>query len=184
MATKKKTRASSKNDPATQRSPAYESAKHDYLSALEMLHKGDVANALERFRAIEAANSDEPEFAERMRTFAVICARKLADAPEPPSDVDGFYYAAVVLANDRELDQALELLNKALELDAESPKVMYARASVFALKGQPDSAVSDLRRAVEREPQLRFHASNDPDFERIRDEAAFIDVIEPTPAGA
>ena len=83
MATKKQIQASSKNDPATPRSPAYESAKRDYLSALEMLHKGDVANALERFRAIEAANSDEPEFAERMRTFAVICARKLADAPEP-----------------------------------------------------------------------------------------------------
>jgi hypothetical protein len=30
---------------------------------------------------------------------------------------------------------------------------------------------------------LRFQASNDPDFDRVRDEAAFIDVIEPTPAG-
>ena len=41
-----------------------------------------------------------------------------------------------------------------------------------------------LRRAVAAEPTLRFQASNDSDFERIRDDAAFIDVIEPTPAGA
>ena len=165
------------------RSEEYDQALVDFTSALKLLHGGDAAAALEQFRAIEAANPEEPQLSERMRAYSLICAHKLASDPQIPTDAEGFYNVAVVRANDRQLDEALDFLNKALELDAGSPKVMYARASVFALMGQPDSAVSDLRRAVEHEPQLRFQASNDPDFDRVRDEAAFIDVIEPTPAG-
>ena len=47
-----------------------------------------------------------------------------------------------------------------------------------------EAAVADLRRAISAEPQVRFQASNDPDFEPIREEPAFIDIIEPTPSGS
>jgi len=30
---------------------------------------------------------------------------------------------------------------------------------------------------------VRYQAANDPDFEPIREEPSFIDIIEPTPAG-
>jgi tetratricopeptide (TPR) repeat protein len=191
MATKKKAEAgrdkaapdSGGSRPAL-RSEGYEAALRDYVSALELLHKGNPTAALERFVAIEAANPDEPELGERMRAYATICRRKLASEPATPTSADGLYEAAVIFANRGELDRALDYLTKALELDTGSARVLYARASVFALRGQPDSAVVDLKKAVAREPLLRFQASNDPDFERIRDEAGFIDVIEPTPAGA
>jgi len=191
MATKKKADAGRDKAPAESggsrpapRTEGYDAALRDYGAALELLHKGEPAAALERFEAIRAANPDEPELGERMRAWATICRRKLASEPEMPASVDGFYNAAVIHANNGELDRALDYLTKALELDAGSARVLYARASVFALRGQPDSAVVDLKKAIAREPQLRFQASNDTDFERIRDEAGFIDVIEPTPAGA
>ena len=60
MATKKK----SDDTAASPRSEAYETALSDYTSALEMLHKGELAGALERFRSIEEANPDEPELRE------------------------------------------------------------------------------------------------------------------------
>jgi len=47
-----------------------------------------------------------------------------------------------------------------------------------------DAAVRDLRQAITVDPQVRFQAGNDPDFEAIREEPAFIDIIEPTPSGA
>ena len=46
-----------------------------------------------------------------------------------------------------------------------------------------EQAVSDLRQAIAADPQIRFQAINDPDFEQIREEPAFIDIIEPTPTG-
>lgn len=191
MATKKKadsgrikTAADAGGSRPSPRSEGYDAALRDYAVALDLLHKGEPAAALERFAAIEAANPDEPELGERMRAYATICRRKLASEPETPVSADGFYDAAVIYANSGDLDRALDYLTKALELDAGSARVLYARASVYALRSQPDSAVVDLKKAIAREPQLRFQASNDMDFERIRDEARFIDIIEPTPTGA
>ena len=51
-------------------------------------------------------------------------------------------------------------------------------------KGATEKAVADLRQAISVDPTVRFQAVNDPDFERIREEPAFIDIIEPTPTGA
>ncbi len=50
--------------------------------------------------------------------------------------------------------------------------------------GNAEAAIGDLRQAIALEPQTRFQAVNDSDFERIREEPAFIDIIEPTPSGA
>ncbi len=54
----------------------------------------------------------------------------------------------------------------------------------WALAANADNAVGDLRQAISLDPTLRFQAVNDSDFERIREEPGFIDIIEPTSAGA
>ena len=51
------------------------------------------------------------------------------------------------------------------------------------MKGSTGKAVTDLRQAIASDPTVRFQAVNDPDFEKIREEPAFIDIIEPTPTG-
>ena len=120
---------------------------------------------------------------DRARTYARICARRMAPAPEPPRTPDECYQAAVVLANDGDSDGAIRLLDQALHSEPNSANLLYARASAWALKGKVEAAVGDLRQAVAGDPQLRFQAVNDPDFEKIREEPTFIDIIEPTPAG-
>ena len=80
--------------------------------------------------------------------------------------------------------EAVSLLDRALVQDPTSVRVLYARACAWALQKNAERAVSDLRSAIAVDPTIRFQAINDSDFERIREEPAFIDVIEPTPAGA
>jgi tetratricopeptide (TPR) repeat protein len=185
MAAQKTRKKSAAPEPsAPPRSEAYEKALTDYTRGLELVHAGDYTAALEIFGTIASENPDEPELSERARSYASVCGKKLAVAPERPTTADGLYHLGVIRANDGHVDEALDLLNQGLELEAGSPRLHYARASVFALKGQADAAVADLRKAIEGDAKLRFQASNDPDFERIRDEASFIDVIEPTPTGA
>jgi tetratricopeptide (TPR) repeat protein len=74
------------------------------------------------------------------------------------------------------------LLEKALDAKPGDATVLYARAAVRALQGNAEGAASELRRAVAIDPRLRFQAAADADFDKVRDEAAFIDVIEPTNA--
>jgi hypothetical protein len=66
-----------------------------------------------------------------------------------------------------------------VRLDGRSAKALYVRASVHAMRGSADRSIHDLRSAVGFDPTLRFQAINDPDFDSVRDDPAFIDVVEP-----
>ena len=177
--------ATNKNDTnESTHNERYEKALLDLSSALELLHSQEYAQAREVFLGIAAANSDEPTLIDRARTYALICEQQLAPPQDSPETADDFYYRAVLLANDGDYDDALPLFERALVDQPDSPKVLFARASTWALKGNADAAVADLRRAISGDPKVRFQAANDPDFEPIREEPAFIDIIEPTPSGS
>jgi len=165
-------------------SAAFEATMGTYTSALERVHKGDYAGALEGFLSVEKMAAEEPELAERARTYAAVCRRKLAPPASWPSGPEQRYHLGVVRANEGNLDEAIRLYDAALQEEPGSPRIFYARAAARALQGNSAAAVADLRQAVAADPKCRHQAANDSDFERIRDEAAFIDVIEPTPTGA
>jgi len=185
MATNKNdTNASSTQDSKSSHQATYEKALQDFSTAIELLNKQEYEQAREQFRVVETSNSDEPTLRDRARTYAGICDQRLAPPEDSPETADDFYYRGVVLANDGDYDDALPLFERALVDLPESPKVLYARASTWALKGNAEAAVADLRRAISADPQVRFQAANDSDFEPIREEPAFIDIIEPTPSGS
>ena len=191
MATKKKSTESAKNrqestapdNGQAQRHAAFQQALETFGSALELLQSGEHAEAKELFDSLVAGHPDEPGLMERARTYAMICARRL-DPPTPePVSADEYYLHAVIKLNAREPDAALALLERSLTEQPRAPRLLYARASAHAQKGNAEAAVADLRQAITEDPTIRFQAANDPDFEPIREEPAFIDIIEPTPAG-
>jgi tetratricopeptide (TPR) repeat protein len=163
---------------------AYEAAVGELAAALETMHKGDFESARQGFDKIAAEHSDEGSLAERARMYSRYCAGRLAGPAPEPQGADEMFYAAVIRSNNGDADGAIELIDRALKIEPESPRLLYARASAAAIKSDADSAVQDLRRAIAVDPQVRFQAANDPDFEVIREEPAFIDIIEPTPSGA
>ncbi len=179
MPTKKKERAAG----ATDESLAYETAVKDYASALDLLRKGDFERAKEQLRAVQAAVSNEPELVDRAEIYVRVCDRKLAGKPATPSGKER-YRQAVFLSNAGDPDAAIALLDGALAEDPTSVESLYVRACAWALKGAAEKAVRDLRQAISLDPKVRFQAVNDPDFEKIREEPAFIDIIEPTPTGS
>ncbi len=179
MATKKKAPAAS----ATDESLAYETAVKNYESALGLLRKGDFERAKEQLRAVQVAAPKELELVDRAEIYLRVCDRKLAAEPDEPSGSQ-LYRQAVFLSNAGESDAAIELLDRVLAEDPASIECLYVRACAWALKGVADKAVRDLRQAISLDPKVRFQAVNDPDFEKIREEPAFIDIIEPTPTGA
>jgi len=190
MATKKKVtrRSSSRKTTNNQETTAamneaYDKAIVEFGEAMKLLHAGNAVEARTRFEGIGRANMKEPVLAERARNYASICAEKLAGAPAPPVGAEDSYLLGVFKANQGEFDEAIRLLDQAIHERPNSARFLYARACAFALRGSTENAIRDLRQAIDAEPATRFNAVNDPDFEKIREEPAFIDIIEPTPSG-
>jgi len=163
---------------------AYEAARAEYEAALELLRESDFAAARDRFAGLAKAYPQESEMVERARTYIKICDKRLFVDPIDLDNADDCYYRAVVLCNEGKAEEAVSLLDRALVHDPTSVRVLYARACAWALQKNAERAVSDLRSAIAVDPTVRFQAANDTDFELIREEPAFIDVIEPTPAGS
>jgi len=195
MPTKKKTVAAgtAMKDDQPSAEAAESAARHEqeysrlvaqFAEALATFNKGDFVAAKTQFEELLGACHEEPVMTDRTLVYIRICERKLAPASTEAQTAQERYYHAVILANEGRADEALPLLDRALREDPSSATYLYARASVWAMKANVDAAVSDLRQAIAVDPQVRFQAANDPDFEKIREEPAFIDIIEPTPSGA
>jgi len=159
---------------------AYDEALGEFAAALERLRAGSYPEALEKLRAVRTANPDETALVARARMYETICERKLAPPDREPGTPEELYLHGVVRANVGRLDESLGLLDRAVAAVPGSAAYLYARAAVRAQKGMADGAASDLRLAIASDPACRHQAANDPDFERIRDEAVFIDVMEPS----
>jgi tetratricopeptide (TPR) repeat protein len=162
----------------------YEQAVAIFGEAVTQFQAGDYAKARDAFNAMLGSLSDEPVLAERARMYTEVCEKRLAPVTEPGSTADDLYYQAVLQSNDGNATEAIRLLDQALQGAPNSAKLLYARASAWALSGNAGAAVSDLRQSIGLDPTLRFPAVNDFDFERLREEPSFIDIIEPTSAGA
>jgi tetratricopeptide (TPR) repeat protein len=185
MATKnQETESAEKAAQAASEHLAFEAARAEYEASIKLLQSGDFSAAKERFEGISKSYPQESEMVERSRMYAKICEQRLFEDPMDISSANECYYRAVILCNEGQAEEAVALLDRALVQDPTSVRVLYARACAWALQKNAERAVSDLRSAIAIEPSARFQAANDTDFERIREEPAFIDVIEPTPAGS
>ena len=164
---------------------AYEAAVEQFATAFALFLKGQFAEARPLFESVaEAATPDEPILSYRARTYASICGGKIGSPAPGGDDADTLYHRGVVAANAGRLDEAWSLLDKALGHRPNDASILYARASVRGLQGSAEGAAAELKKSVALEPKFRFQAASDSDFDKVRDEAAFIDIIEPSNAGA
>ena len=163
---------------------AYEKWISSFGSGVELVRAGNYAKAKDIFNEVLASVKDEPVLAERSRMYVTVCENRMKPAIELGTSGDDLYYRAVMKSNDGNTSEAIRLLDQALQQTPNSANLLYARASAWALSNRADAAVSDLRQAIGIDPTLRFQAVNDADFECIREEPSFIDIIEPTSAGA
>ena len=63
------------------------------------------------------------------------------------------------------------------EANPQYPLLFYNLACCEALAGRTDDAIEHLRHAADRSEELRRYATEDSDFDRIRDEPAFKEIV-------
>ena len=73
----------------------------------------------------------------------------------------------------KEYDKAIEALSQALEEFPDDPAVLYNLACAESMAGDPENALAHLGRSVVQGERFRELASTDTDFDPIRDEPEF-----------
>ena len=73
--------------------------------------------------------------------------------------------------------EAIDIISKGIEIAPEYSMAYYNLACVYALDGDEKSAITNLEKALSLERTLKKDAQNDPDFDSIRESAAFIKLL-------
>ncbi len=154
-----------------------EQAIQDYERALDLFQRKRLSEAADAFKAFLRDHPHEKEIGDRCRAYLRISERETESKDLPLKRADDYYYQAVVESNRQQYDEAIKHLDQALKLEPRDDRLHYALASTQSLRGDRDQALSALKAAIELNAVNRIHARQDPDFEPLRDDDAFIDMV-------
>jgi len=176
-------RQSSAKKTAPSRQETFRKALAAYEKAMKIfVGKGDPGKARDAFRAFLDQWENERaalELVDRARLHLAACEARLAPPPPPPEGPEELLLAAVVAVNEGDRERAEELLDKAEAAGAPAARVAWLRASLHARAGRDVEALSQLRIALDEDPELRFLVLQVDEFRILREMEGFAELIEP-----
>jgi tetratricopeptide (TPR) repeat protein len=151
-----------------------------FEKALKVLHKRDYEKAAEQLDALIEGFPEERDVLERARAYRALCTRALAEAKKAafkPKGFDEIVKYGVYLHNRGEFEEALKFLRQAEEIHPRNEHVLYCLAATASRAGDTSAALKALRTAIQASPANRALAKSDSDFDPIRDDDEFIDLV-------
>ena len=152
----------------------YETALKNFETALRHFRKHNYQRAAEFFEKVVA--SSVLEVAERARVRLRVCEQKTRQQA-PPRTAEEFYLRGVAALNSREIEPAVQYLNKSDKLAPNQNHVHYALAVAYGLQGNPDASLIHLQKAIELWPKNRVQARLDDDFQVLAGDPRFIQLV-------
>ena len=152
---------------------AYEKALAAFGEAMKEFHKGRLDKAQELLKAFLEKYDTEKEFVDRAKIYLQMTQEKGKKETVSLKTVDDYVYHSIYKINSGAHDEALKLLEKALEMKEEEGRVYYLMADALILMGKPDEAMENLKKAVQKDKVYRTMAQNEIDFEPLWDDKKF-----------
>jgi Flp pilus assembly protein TadD len=90
-----------------------------------------------------------------------------------PSDIEIWLSLGWCHKRTGHIDQAIESLERAQEVEPSQPLIQYNLACYWSLAGQKQRALEYLSRAITMKPKLRELVNEESDFDPIRDDPGF-----------
>src|SRR5262249_53577993 len=146
-------------------------------AAMKVFQRRDLARAREMLKEIVQNYPGESEILDRVHTYLQICERGLHPPVPRLKDPDDFYNQGVVLMNQHNLEEAGRMFERALAADPNNEKILYSHAAAHALAGRREESLQFLRRAIAASHANRARAANDGDFESLRDDPDFQEIV-------
>jgi tetratricopeptide (TPR) repeat protein len=103
---------------------------------------------------------------------------------DPRVQADEHYQRGVAMMNIGRWDDARESLDRARKAAPKADYIHYALAALDCLTGEADSAMKNLKVAIELRPENRYHARNDEDFAFLQEDPRFTEMLYPEKDGS
>jgi tetratricopeptide (TPR) repeat protein len=151
-----------------------------YERAMKALGKRDFERARDHFSDVIASYAEERDVVERAKSYLGLCQRSLEKKPsfKPKSFEEQLNYG-VFLHNRGQFEEALKYLGQAAEQHPKNEHVLYCLAATAARAGDTPAAVKALRASIAVNPANRAQARSDSDFDPIREDDDFVDLVHP-----
>ena len=125
------------------------------------------------------------ELSERARMHLRICEQRISRAPAVAlKSAEDYYSQGVALMNLGRWDEAREYLDRAHKAAPKADHIVYAIAALDCLTGEADSAMANLKIAIQLRPENRYHARNDEDFSFLQEDPRFTELLYPEREGS
>ena len=125
------------------------------------------------------------ELQDRAQMHIRICDQRASRSPVPTvKTAEDHYTQGVALMNLGRWDEAREHLDRAHKAAPKADHIVYAMAALDCLTGEADSAMQNLRIAIQLRPENRYHARNDEDFAFLQEDPRFTELLYPERDGS
>jgi tetratricopeptide (TPR) repeat protein len=180
---KKKHLANGKTAAQLPVDPAAEQQLKAYEEALHQFQRQKYSKAKPLFEKVAAGPNKE--LADRARVHLRISEQRLApNEPANPRSPEEHYQHGVAMMNMGRWDDAREHLERARKLSPKADYVIYALAALDCLTNEAESAMENLKLAIQLRPENRYHARNDEDFSFLAEDPRFTDLLYPDREGS
>ena len=152
-----------------------------FEAAMKLFHARELKQARDLF--LETAKGPERDVAHRARLHAAMCDRRLEQAAPNLHSAEDYYTYGVAQLNLRQVAEAREHLEQALQLAPAADHIYYALALAQALGGDLAGARENMKRAIELEPRNRIMARQDADFAPLANQPPFDVLLYPERKG-
>jgi len=153
-----------------------------YEEAMAFFHQQKFQRAKQELEKVLEGPSKE--LADRARMHLRIVEQRMKpSADQNPKSPEDHYQRGVAMMNLGRWDEARESLEKARKLAPKLDHVHYALAALDCLTGEADSAMANLKVAIELRPANRYHARNDEDFAFLQEDPRFTELLYPEKEG-
>jgi tetratricopeptide (TPR) repeat protein len=153
-----------------------------YDEALALFHQQKFAKAKQELEKVIEGPSKE--LADRARMHVKIAEQRMKPSPElNPRTAEEHYQRGVAMMNIGRWDDARESLIKARKAAPKADHIHYALAALDCLTGEADSAMANLKVAIQLKPENRYHARNDEDFAFLQEDPRFTELLYPEKDG-
>lgn len=153
---------------------------HIYQEGLTLLHEKKYKKANQRLLHIVNKFPQELEVIARVKSLLKVCEKNMRVEEKQPRTGEGVFHQGVVCHNAGRFNEALDCYSRALKLTKkEKDHIHYALAATEASLGNNEKALSHLKKAIQIRQKNRFFANNDPDFEPLRENERFTELIRP-----
>jgi tetratricopeptide (TPR) repeat protein len=153
----------------------YLAAVDNLESALRHMQKQNYAKAGVILQKL--VNGPVVEVADRARVHLCRCESRLSPSVPAPKSAEDLYNLGVFELNAQALDQAVEHLGKAAKMKPDQEHLRYALASAYALRGDAESALAHLSKAIALRPANRYQVQLDQDFASLADSPRFRQLV-------